>query len=46
LETSVFILGNLFLLPMFIPSLTFKRKKKKLANEFYRLFEITEEQAI
>ena len=46
LETSVFILGNLFLLPMFIPSLTFKRKKKKLATEFYRLFEITEGQAI
>lgn len=46
IEIIIPILANLFSLPMFIPSLTLKRKKKKLANEFYRLFEITEEQAI
>jgi hypothetical protein len=44
IEIVIPILVNLFSLPMLIPSLMLKRKKKKFANEFYRLFEISVEQ--
>ncbi len=44
LSIEIPIITNIFLLSFFLPSLTLKRKKKKLANEFYRIFEISEEQ--